>query len=176
MKNRELRSIADGLTELAKAGSAKLAYACIKNSKAIAEELKTLQESYALPESYKAYEKERLELCGTYSKKDENGNPMKKRLEDGSSAFDIENDTEFKEKIKALQEAHKACFQEYYDSMSNFESLMDQESTLELVRIKLSDIPDSYKKETVDESGNAKVTELPIGGIVEKVMPLIDQE
>lgn len=127
----------------------KYLYAVKRTTDGGASQLKAISESYVLPESYQAYEKERIALAESFAKKDASGKPIIKDDAVGNKTYDIflEDGTvipEFTEKFEALKETHKEALKEFKDMEDKYNYLLGEETEVAYYPISLAHIPDNF--------------------------------
>lgn len=132
-----------------KAFNVRVAYAISKNKQVIQKEIEALNEALKPSEGYNAFEKERISLAKTHSKKDGNGRPVTQQTSIGE-VFVMEDQTKYDALLSELKEKHKAAVEEHEGKLQQREEMLEDDITLELHGIKLTDLPETM---SVNEIG-----------------------
>lgn len=130
----------------------KVGYALSKNYLVSQPILKALRDTQSVPEDYQAYDKERIALCRSLAKKDDNGQPRMKTIltqnEAGESVprtvFDFENLVAAEKQLEELseKEPHKEAIAKYQERTEEFNKLLDEKVEVQFHELQLSDVPD----------------------------------
>lgn len=144
MKNIDLYNLLGGLKVLANESGASFAYKVAKNIKLITSELMDLEEMLVPKEDYSQYDRDRVELCKKFSKKDALGVEI---ISD--SNYQIEDLEKFNEELAALQKRNTDTIARYSKQKEDYSTLMQQEISpeLNLRQIKLEELPESVTPE-----------------------------
>lgn len=144
MNNKDLQEIYVNISEL-DIWNSKFKYFIWKNKKIILDELEIIEKTLVVSEKYKEYDLKRVEICKTYSNKDEKWEAIMI-----NKLFDI-NDFEWLEKdLLGLQEEYKTDLEEYKVKLEDYEKLLNEETKVELVKIDFENIPDDINQSTLD--------------------------
>ena len=132
MTRRQLLEIWQTLDKIVDKGSDKdirYAYGIAKNRGVLRPEIEALEEARKPPESYEAFERERLDLCRNYAKRNpETGEPL--TYDEGKRfAIDPSKQEEFEAHAKKLREKHQEAVGEYEGILKDFEEFLDEEVT-----------------------------------------------
>lgn len=114
LTKKRIIELYSSLGALADFSGAKFAYAITKNISILKPEITAIQEGIKNIKEYQEYEKERIKLAESHSKKDENGNFLKKITMTGES-YDIENQGKFEKDFEKLKEKYAKGIKEYED-------------------------------------------------------------
>jgi hypothetical protein len=145
MTKGETITLFNTLAELQKLNlkGAKFAYMVVRNLSIIKPEIEALEEALKTSEEFNTYEKARLELAKEHAKKDESGNPITYKDEiDGLEKYNIVDQDAFDEAFKVLREEHKQAIEDREQQIKEQNEILKTESTLQLHKIALSDIPE----------------------------------
>jgi len=145
MKNKDLFALYHGLEAVSKLGGARFSYGVSKNKKIIIEEIKTIEETNKLSDEFKAYDAARIELCKEMSHKDEKGEA---KMIGGN--FDIIDRKAFDKAFEELKAEHQVAFDGYLKQQEDYNTLLDQESTIELFKIKQDILPEEMTSTLLD--------------------------
>lgn len=117
-------------------------YTAIKNKKTLETEVKVLEEAAKPLEDYVSFENERVALCTELSEKDETGKP---KVEGNKYVFSDENFVALETKIKELIDGkYKDALYEQQKREFQFQTLVQEEVDLDLLKINLSSLPDIF--------------------------------
>lgn len=120
----------------------KFSYGIAKNLSILEIEIKAIEKTTEFTPDFKNYEKERIELASKHAKKDEEGKVV---IENGRYILEDKDtaDQEFKE----LREKYKEALEERDQQLEDYKALLEEESSVELFKIKLSDVPEDISTE-----------------------------
>jgi hypothetical protein len=123
----------------------KFAYAVSRNIAILKPEIESIQAAEKPREAFQQYDKERIELAEKHAKK-VNGlaqTIVSGKRKDGSPLLEyvIENRQLFDTELMALKEKHKAAIDERERQEEEFESLLKDETEVDLYKIQLKDVP-----------------------------------
>jgi len=158
MKNRDLYKIYEDLKALNDAAGARLSFVIGKNLKLIKDELQLIEASFTMSDEYKEFQKKRISLCTAYSNKNEDESPVMI-----DNRFDIIDAKEFSKFFNILKEEYKEVIKINISKEEDYENLLNEECTLELVNIKLDLIPDICERK--DET-DGLIYKRPIGPLL----------
>ncbi len=145
MKNVDLYRLHKWLERVSKLWWARFSYAVSKNKNIILDELKTLEESKWQTDSYKEYEKKRIELCELHSEKDWD---WKAIIE--NNIYKIVNYKKFNKELEDLRTEHKEAIDEQKTKDEEYEKLMQEETEIEFFEIKRDILPEEMTSELLD--------------------------
>lgn len=145
MKNSELFGLYEWLEAVSNIGWARFAYWVAKNKKIILNELKTIESANEPTEEYKNFEKERIELCEKMANKDE-----KWEVKIIGKSYDISDIDGFNSELQKLREKYKNALDEMQKRNEEYENLLNQDSDLELFKIKEEIIPEWVTAKLLD--------------------------
>lgn len=137
MTKNEIVELYNNLHQIKNLKGAKFNYAIAKNINILKPEVEAIQETAKPREEFGTYDKARVELCKKHAKKDEAGEVMMK-----GNDFDIEDMRAFSKELKKLQEEHKQALDDREAQMKELDTLLKEESTIELHKIALADVPE----------------------------------
>jgi len=146
MKNYDLfvltEQLAQNIERLKALKGAKFTYGILKNIELLEKEVKSLVEVSKPAEAFLSYDKDRVDLCVKFCKKDENGELLKKDSGNGQAEYDIDiNSEEWKDAITKLKETHSQALSDRDEQMKQYNELLDSELSIELNLISLNDVP-----------------------------------
>lgn len=145
MKNKDLYTLHNGLEAVSKLGGARFSYGVSKNKKLIIAELTTIEEANKPSDEFKKYDEERIALCKEMSHKDEKGEA--KMI---GRNFDIIDIDAFNKAFDKLKTKHKEAFDGYIKQQEDYNTLLEQESTVELFKIKQEVLPEDITPTLLD--------------------------
>ena len=149
MKNRQLSILHKGLTDSGKLQGVKFAYAVAKNKKLIEEEVEALNEGLNPSEKFKEYDEKRVELAKEHAEKDEDGNAVMVG-EENIKSFDIKDIAKFTKDLEKIQEEYKTELEARDKQLKDYEKLMDEDTKLELQKVKLENVPEEITGEQLE--------------------------
>ena len=130
------------LNQLGNLSGVKFTYAVARNINLLKTELESLEKSMELPENFKKFDSERIELVEKYAEKDENGKPKKEKTENGSEQYVMgENEKKFEKEFNTLKTKHKEAVSLREKQFEEYTKLLTTDSEVQLYKIKLDDIP-----------------------------------
>ena len=130
------------LNQLGNLNGVKFAYAVARNISLLKSELESLEKSMELPESFKKFDTERIELVEKYADKDENGKPKKEKAENGSEQYVMgKEEKKFEKEFAILRTKHKEAVNLREKQIEEYTKLLTTDSQVGLYKIKLDDIP-----------------------------------
>jgi hypothetical protein len=152
MKNFDLFIIAENLQAMIPAlntlKGAKLSYALTKNIKLIEDEINTIRKIVEPTDGFKAYDSARVQLCEKFCKKDENGELLKKTLDNGSFEYDIDTDSaEWNAAINELKEKHETDINDRAAQIQKYNEILELDAEVKFHNVKLDNIPDEITPE-----------------------------
>jgi hypothetical protein len=120
--------------------SAELAYAALKNSGVIEEDLEIINKQFPYPDQFAEYEEKRMGLVKEAAEKDEAGELV---LREGTNEASIPDDKveEFNAQITALRDEYADALTAAGEVDAGRREFMNGESTLNLVTVGRSDLP-----------------------------------
>lgn len=143
MTNKELIELNKILDQVSNIKGKRFAYMVVKNKSLIEEELKHFEKIKREPHpKYQEYESKRTELCVKHSNKDEEGNA---KSVDGK--YDIADIKAFQEEFEELKETYKEVFEDLKEAEDDFNNFLNDEINVELVKVKMDDLPDDIDAE-----------------------------
>jgi hypothetical protein len=120
----------------------KFQYMSIKNKKMLEPEVKSLEEAAKPLEDYVAFERERMQLCEELAEKDDAGKP---KIELNKYVLSDENALILDQKIRSLiDNKYKDALMEQQVREQQFQTLLQEEVDLDLIKINLSSIPEIF--------------------------------
>ena len=130
------------LNQLGNLNGVKFSYAIARNISLLKPELESLEKSMELPESFKKFDTERIELVEKYAEKDENGKPKKEKAENGSEQYVMgKEEKKFEKEFAILRTKHKEAVNLREKQIEEYTKLLTTDSQVGLYKIKLDDIP-----------------------------------
>jgi len=147
MKNGEIFRLAQGIAKVGHLKGIKFAYGISKNKKIVDSEIESVKESVAQSETFTEFEAKRIELCKEYAEKDEKG---EFKVESNEYVLPAEKKEEFEIRLNALREQNKEAIDEREKQLIDYKEFIDQESTIEFYKIKLSSVPEDISAEELE--------------------------
>lgn len=145
IKNSELELLASTLMRFGQEKvHRKLAYGIVRNKKLLETCIEALGAARELPETYKKFDEARLEMCRTYSEKEENGEPKTKFDPRQGNIFDIPEETkeEFETKMNELKEEYKEAHEEKEKHEEELKELLEEEVEFDFYLIDIDFFPE----------------------------------
>ena len=145
MKKKDLLEIYQTLNSIQKIEGVKFAYAVAKNKKLILPEFESIQEAQKV-EKYIEYETKANQLKMEYCDKDKAGNP---KIENNRIFFEDltkKKGEEYRSKWSELEKEYAEAIKEFQEKQKEVEKILEEETKLELHKIKIDDIPDNMAK------------------------------
>lgn len=138
MTNQELFNLFSALVDVQDIeADPRFTYAVAKNIEQVRPVAERLDEKFQVPESYRQYEEERMEVCIKHAKKDTKGRAMM----DGET-FIIDRHDEFREEIIKLREKHAEAIEDYRETCEILARVLQEGGpSVELHRVPLSACP-----------------------------------
>jgi vacuolar-type H+-ATPase subunit I/STV1 len=158
------------LQKLGNLTGSKFVYALTKNQGLLKFEIDTISESIKkelepTDEEYKKYDNKRIELAELLAKKDDKGNAIKiKKIENGQKieVFDgLENNPEWDVAFEGLKETYKEVLNKRDEIVKEQNEFLKTESTVQLYKVSLSDIPKDISKTQMDMIVDMIVDDIP---------------
>lgn len=146
MTNQKLFDLYKSLLTLKGLSGVKLSYAIARNKAKIKSEIESLEESIKPTQEIIEYEKKRIELCELHADKDDKEKPITVdnvyQGLDGNKAFEAQ--------FKVLQEENKELLDVRQKQIDEYNSLLKEESKLELYKIDITEVPKEICNEQMD--------------------------
>lgn len=138
----EILSLFRNLNQLGGLAGVKFSYAVARNINLLKPELESLEKSMELPEKFKEFEKERIELVEKWAEKDDKGKPKKEKAENGAEQYIMGADEKkFEKEFTALKTKHKEAVSAREKQVEEYTKLLTTDSEVKLYKIKLDDVP-----------------------------------
>lgn len=149
MKNKELFILKKGLDEICNLNliGAKFCYCISKNKRLLEQEIKDINNSYPSSEEFKQYDKERIEICNKYGKKDEKG----EFIFTTNGSYVIENKEEFDKEIELLNNKNKTIIDERQKQIDNLNDFLEEESSFKPFLINIEEVPNNINSNQFDK-------------------------
>ena len=132
----EMIQLYQALNKLGNLSGVKFAYAVSKNINLIEPEIKSLEKSLEASDEFKKFEEKRMALVEKFAKKNEKGEKIVK-----DNQYEIDNQKEFDEEFENLKVENKEVYDARQKQIEEYNDLLQSESTVELHKINLSDVP-----------------------------------
>lgn len=152
MRKSELLKFEAGLNSVSNLKGVKFAYAVAKNLSKVKPEIEAIKKSSEPYENLNEYEKLRLELCEKHAKRDDKGVIITE-----SQQYVMEDIKVFNKAFDKLRKESKEALNQRDDQIKKLEEFLKEESTLELHKIKIEDLPE-------------EITAIQITGIEEMII------
>lgn len=136
----ELIELRKKLDDVSNYNGIDFAYAVFKNKQIIDQKLMEINFVRHISPKVIEYEKNRVLICEEFSKKDDNGNPLKK-----DNLFIIDDKEAFKIKMDELFDKYKSYIEERQNQINLFDKKMNEEIDLPFLKIKKEQIPTELK-------------------------------
>ncbi len=154
MKNRELLELYRGLSGIKNILGVRINYAIVKNINKIREESESFEKIILPSDKYKEYDLKRIEIVKKHTKKNEKGEPLF-MLDDpstGAGRYDVEDGWDFNQdqEIIDLKKEYADEIEKRESQIKEYDKLLEEESHLELFKIKLDIIPESVSTEQMN--------------------------
>jgi len=156
MKNIEVLMMRESLSKINNRKNTKFSYLILRNKKAIKDTVDALREVQLQKiEGQDAFDKDRMELCRKFSKKDEKGNPRFIQIPSISAkSFDIENIEQFNLEMAELlaAERHAGYRENLERKTKEFDGLLacDAVGIGCFAKIALTDLPNDLTVEELE--------------------------
>ena len=132
----EIIQLYQALKKLGNLSGVKFAYAVSKNINLIEPEIKSFEKALEASDEFTKFEEKRMALVEKFAKKDEKGEKLIKNNE-----YEIEDLEQFNKEFEALKEENKEVYDARQKQIDEYNDLLKSESTLELHKISISDVP-----------------------------------
>lgn len=143
MKRKDITEVINALDSVSDVKGVKFAFAVLKNKKILEQQIEEDKEIFTkvleMTEKFKEFDVKRVELCVEFSAKDENGNPITK-----NEQYDITDKEGFSKEYSKLMDEYKDELDARNKQMQEYESLMNEDVTLNFKKLKESDIPTDF--------------------------------
>lgn len=146
MKNKQILDLFESLVSITNLTGAKFNYSVVKNIKKLQPEIESLQKAFKNSDEFNEYNNKRVNILKKYSRKDANGEAITKTI-NKEKHFDIIETEEFKKELDLLISENKDIIEKKEKEIKEFNELLETENSIELFKIKLSDIPDGITTE-----------------------------
>lgn len=138
MIKKNILMLYNALNSLNNLSGVSFSYTVAKNIRILKPEIEALTEAEKPTEEFTKYEEERINLAKKYSKKDDEGESIIK-----DKKFVLENKKEFDKEFKKLKEENKEVLEGREKQVKEYLAVLETESSVELQKIDLSDVPDN---------------------------------
>jgi len=136
----QLVEIRKKLDELSKYEGVEFAYAVFKNKKIIDKKLEEVDFIKNVDPEVIEYENKRIEICETFSDKDDNGKPLIDK-----DLYVIRDRITFENEMKKLNEDYKDHLEKREQQIKIFNDRMNETANIDLVKVQLNDVPADFK-------------------------------
>lgn len=146
MKNKDLFAIRKDLQNLKKHSGEELSYRVVKMIRKIDDKIENLREvrdSYD-KDQFEEFSKKQGDLIREYADKDENGELVLQRKQDGGVVFnfsDKDSREKYKEELKKLEDEYESVLTQKENKEKEYENLLDKEVDFQDDKFKLEPIP-----------------------------------
>jgi len=151
IKKKDVVAINSAINKLLEGGNVKskgLVYSLVKNVKILEPEVTALQKALETDsEDFKKYIEETRAVYTQYVDTDEQGNF--KTVSNGIILKDPADKEVVQEAILALDEKYKDAITERNDEIKKYHELLEEDFTVELVKIKFVDLPDEVSADVI---------------------------
>jgi len=124
----------------------KFSYALIKNIKNVESDINKLNEIIKPTQDFLEFEKERISICRLHAIKDENDEPIL-----NGDEFQIENMDKFSLDLEPLKIKYRDVLTERQKQIEKYNSLLDEDINIELVKIGPDDLPDGITPNEIED-------------------------
>lgn len=147
MKNLDLYKLKQALEGLGSVENVSFAYAVVKNLKLLEKEIEILEEVRKPSEQFiTEFQPKVDELVKKHSKKDEDGNPEQTDTPQGQTiAVDPAKKDKFEKEFTELEKENQELVDQRMEQLNKFNDLLQEETVIELVKIKKEDLPENIK-------------------------------
>ena len=144
LKRREAIEFASGLTAKGLPQGSKFSYAIAINARSLRKEVESVSEAGQSPEECQDYLKARDDLLEKHAERDENNKPVRIRLPNGKTGFDLgENRRVFEDAEKALKEEHAEAVAALERHEAEFKELLEEHIEIFVHQIDEEIIPET---------------------------------
>lgn len=147
MIKKDVIELYNGLKGVSKFPGVKFAYTIARNLEVLKPEVNSLMKAVAHSEDYKKYDQERIELAKKHAKKDEHNRPM---MTDDQKNYILEDENDFEKDFKDLNLKNKKVVDAREKQIKEYNSLLETEISLKLVKISTTLLPESITGELVE--------------------------
>lgn len=131
---------------MGKANTFKFSYACAKNLRLVNNEIEDMQKALEPDEQMEQYEKERMIICGMFSKK-KDGNPI---ITGNRFEIDQVKQNEFNIEMGGLRERYVEAFALNEKKIETYNKALKEEVDLNFHLVKLEDLPLEIKPDDLE--------------------------
>lgn len=142
MKKKDIYQLYNGLQTIRGLEGVKFNYAINRNISLTKPEVEAIQAASNPSEIFIAFENERVALAQKHAKKNEDGSPKTV-----GSKYEVEDQAAFDAEFAALKETHKEAVAQREQQIKDVEKLLEEESTIELHKISMEEIPEKITTE-----------------------------
>ncbi len=147
MKRSELFNLYNKLQGLRHhSDNKKFSYALIKNIKTIESDINKLNEIIKPDNDFIQFEQERIGICHSHAIKDENEEPIL-----NGDEFQIENMEQFNLALEPIKIKYQDVLSNRQQQIEKYNSLLDNEINMELVKIGPDDLPDTITPNEIED-------------------------
>jgi len=155
MTKQEVLTLFRALNALSGLKGVAFSYAVAKNLRRLGEDVESMQKASELSKEFNEYETARIELAKEHAKKDADGKPVTEDEKDDngkviSTTYVIANQKAFDKELEALRATHKEALDARQKQIDEFNALLNEESDVELHKIKLADVPQDITTEQMN--------------------------
>lgn len=140
MKRKDIPTVLNTLNEVSEMKGVKFAFSVLKNRKTIESQMESDREIFEkiliATDEYKDFEAKRIELCVLHSEKDDNGEPVVE-----NDQYKIIDTQKFGEELNTISEQFKDAIDGRQKQIEDYNSLMEDELTLEFKKVSFEDLP-----------------------------------
>lgn len=141
MKRTEIVNLYNGLNSVGNLVGVIFGYAVNKNLAILKPEIEALQKALTPSEKFLEYDVKRVDIVKKYAKKDEKGEFVLLEV-GGKKSYDVAGQEDTVEnEVKPLKEEYKAAIEDNEKQMIEYNTLLEQESNVELYKVKLENVP-----------------------------------
>lgn len=147
MKYKELEPLLNGLKTLRGVTGVKFNYAVVKNVRGLEKELESLYEALKPYPEFSEYDQARIALAEKYSKRTENGEPVKEKDAFGVEKYVLDDKKTFDKEFDKLRKKYSNEIVKRQEQLEEFDKMMEEESGFEVHKISVTDVPESVTTE-----------------------------
>lgn len=137
MKKSEAVSLYNGIHAVMGLVGVIFGYALNKNLSILKPEIEALQKVATPPKEFLEFDEKRVAIVKKYAKKDDKGEFVVK-----DNQYDVAENKEVVEKeVSTLREENKSIVEAHDKQMAEYNALLDQETNIELYKVKLENVP-----------------------------------
>ena len=137
MTKQDVLEFYQNMNQLGELKGVRFSYGIAKNLNILKPEIEALQKALEPTKEYQEFDVKRIELVKKYAKLDDKGEPITSRNE-----YILDDEKAFNKAFEVLKKENKELVDKRDKQIDEYQELLKTESTIELYKIKLADIPE----------------------------------